>query len=124
MGKTLVIVISKSGGTKETRNGMLEIQAAYEEAGLTFANQAVAVTGEDSNLDQVAKAEGWMQRFHMWDWVGGRTSVTSAVGLLPAALQGFDIDDLAIIFFTGPNKPVSVVILYTPRSNNGPPPVW
>jgi glucose-6-phosphate isomerase len=30
----------------------------------------------------------------MWDWVGGRTSVTSAVGLLPAALQGLDIDAL------------------------------
>jgi glucose-6-phosphate isomerase len=28
----------------------------------------------------------------MWDWVGGRTSQTSAVGLLPAALQGIDID--------------------------------
>ena len=30
----------------------------------------------------------------MWDWVGGRTSETSAVGLLPAALQGIDIDKL------------------------------
>ena len=30
----------------------------------------------------------------MWDWVGGRTSETSAVGLLPAALQGFDIDEI------------------------------
>ena len=30
----------------------------------------------------------------MWDWVGGRTSELSAVGLLPAALQGFDINDL------------------------------
>ena len=30
----------------------------------------------------------------MWDWVGGRTSELSAVGLLPAALQGFDIDSL------------------------------
>jgi glucose-6-phosphate isomerase len=30
----------------------------------------------------------------MWDWVGGRTSETSAVGLLPAALQGVDIDAL------------------------------
>jgi glucose-6-phosphate isomerase len=29
----------------------------------------------------------------MFDWIGGRTSVMSAVGLLPAALQGFDIDD-------------------------------
>jgi glucose-6-phosphate isomerase len=30
----------------------------------------------------------------MWDWVGGRTSELSAVGLLPAALQGFDVDSL------------------------------
>jgi glucose-6-phosphate isomerase len=30
----------------------------------------------------------------MWDWVGGRTSETSAVGLLPAALQGIDVDAL------------------------------
>jgi glucose-6-phosphate isomerase len=30
----------------------------------------------------------------MWDWVGGRTSELSAVGLLPAALQGFDINNL------------------------------
>ena len=30
----------------------------------------------------------------MWDWVGGRTSETGPVGLLPAALQGLDIDDL------------------------------
>jgi len=33
-----------------------------------------------------------LQRFPMWDWVGGRTSETSAVGLLPAALQGLDVD--------------------------------
>jgi glucose-6-phosphate isomerase len=30
----------------------------------------------------------------MWDWVGGRTSELSAVGLVPAALQGFAIDDM------------------------------
>ena len=45
LGKTLIIVISKSGGTKETRNGMLEIQAAYDEAGLSFSDHAVAVRG-------------------------------------------------------------------------------
>ena len=94
MNKTLVIVISKSGGTKETRNGMLEMQSAYKEANLVFADHAVAVTGEGSGLDKVAETEGWIQRFPMWDWVGGRTSETSAVGLLPAALQGFDIDQL------------------------------
>jgi glucose-6-phosphate isomerase len=54
----------------------------------------VAVTGADSELDKVAKRDGWLRRFPMWDWVGGRTSETSAVGLLPAALQGLDIDAL------------------------------
>ena len=92
LGITLVIVISKSGGTKETRNGMLEMKAAFSAAELNFAEHAVAITGEESQLDKIAKAEGWIQRFPMWDWVGGRTSETSAVGLLPAALQGFDID--------------------------------
>ena len=94
LATTLAIVISKSGSTKETRNGMLEAQAAYKNAGLDFSRHAVAVTGAGSELDRLASAEGWIARFPMWDWVGGRTSVTSAVGLLPAALQGIDIDAL------------------------------
>jgi glucose-6-phosphate isomerase len=94
LNETLCVVISKSGGTKETRNGMLEAARAYAERGLSFAKHAVAVTGEGSELDQLALREGWLERFPMWDWVGGRTSQLSAVGLLPAALQGLDIDGL------------------------------
>lgn len=94
LGQTLCLVISKSGGTKETRNGMLEAEAAYRTAGLTFSSHAVAVTGPDSDLDKYAVQNSWLERFPMWDWVGGRTSETSAVGLLPAALQGLDIDAL------------------------------
>lgn len=90
LGKTLAVVISKSGGTPETRNGMLEAKNAYERAGLDFAKHAIAVTGVGSKLDQVAESEGWITRFPMWDWVGGRTSELAAVGLLPAALQGLD----------------------------------
>lgn len=90
----LALVISKSGSTKETRNGMLETQAAWQRAGLDFSRQAVAITGEGSELDRLAREEGWLERFPMWDWIGGRTSVTSAVGLLPAALQGIDIREL------------------------------
>ena len=92
--QTLVVIISKSGGTAETRNGMLETQAAFKAAGLDFAKQFVAVTGEGSKLDQVAVKEGWLARFPMWDWVGGRTSEFCAVGLLPAALQGIKIDQM------------------------------
>lgn len=94
LGETLVIVISKSGGTKETRNGMLEAEAAYKKAGLNFAQHAVAVTSANSDLDKLAVKQGWLRRFPMWDWVGGRTSELSTVGLLPAALQGLDIDGL------------------------------
>jgi glucose-6-phosphate isomerase len=90
--ETLTIVISKSGGTKETRNGMLEAREAYQRAGLAFAKHAVAVTGDGSELDKTAKQSGWIATFPMWDWVGGRTSELSAVGLLPAALQGIDVE--------------------------------
>jgi glucose-6-phosphate isomerase len=94
LDRTLVLVISKSGGTKETRNGMLEVQAVYKKAKLDFAKHAVAVTGDGSQLFETAKKQSWLDIFPMWDWVGGRTSVMSAVGLLPAALSGFDIDGL------------------------------
>lgn len=91
---TLVIVVSKSGGTPETRNGLLEVQKAFREAGLDFAKQGVAITQENSLLDNTARIEGWLDRFPMFDWVGGRTSEMSAVGLLAAALQGIDIKEM------------------------------
>ena len=94
LGQTLVVVTSKSGGTPETRNGMLEVERAYRDAGQNFAKHAVAITQVGSKLDQVAKKQGWLKTFPMWDWVGGRTSVLSAVGLLPAALQGISTDEL------------------------------
>lgn len=93
LAATLVVVISKSGGTKETRNGMVETEARFKAAGLDFRMHAVAVTGIDSELDRHAHKNGWLARFPMFDWIGGRTSVMSAVGLLPAALQGLDIDE-------------------------------
>src|SRR5205814_1631981 len=92
LNETLVIVLSKSGGTKETRNGMVEAETHYRAAGLDFARHAVAVTGVGSHLDRHAEENDWLARFPMHDWVGGRTSVMSAVGLLPMALLGFEID--------------------------------
>lgn len=94
MHRTLTVVISKSGGTKETRNGMLEVQNVYDRMGLKFGKHAVAVTGDGSQLCEYAKLHEWLAIFPMWDWVGGRTSETSAVGLVPAALQGLDIGGL------------------------------
>ncbi|KAI3919637.1 hypothetical protein MKW92_039014 [Papaver armeniacum] len=60
-----------SGGTPETRNGLLEVQKAFREAGLDFSKQGVAITQENSLLDNTARIEGWVARFPMFDWVGG-----------------------------------------------------
>lgn len=94
LGETLCLVMSKSGGTPDTRNGMLLVAEAYRDAGLEFPRHAVAITMPGSQMDHTAAAQGWLDRFPMFDWVGGRTSVLSAVGLVPAALQGLDIDGL------------------------------
>ncbi|WP_009633959.1 glucose-6-phosphate isomerase [Synechocystis sp. PCC 7509] len=91
LASTLVLVISKSGGTPEPRNGMIEVKKAYAGHNLDFSKYAIAITSENSNLDNLAKSENWLATFPMYDWVGGRTSQLSAVGLLPAALQGIDI---------------------------------
>jgi glucose-6-phosphate isomerase len=92
--ETLCVVASKSGGTPETRNGMLLVASAHKAAGLAFPQHAVAITMAGSKMDQTAEREGWLARFPMFDWIGGRTSVLSAVGLLPAALQGLDVNGL------------------------------
>ncbi len=88
---TLVIVASKSGGTPETRNGLLEVRHAYQQQGLDFPRYAVAVTMQGSKMDEMERHEHWLASFPMFDWVGGRTSEMSAVGLLSAALIGIDI---------------------------------
>ena len=88
---TLVVTVSKSGGTPEPHIGMEQARLKLEADGGQWAGQAVAITMLNSRLDQQAQQEAWLKRFDMFDWVGGRTSITSAVGLLPAVLIGSDI---------------------------------
>ena len=91
LATTLVIITSKSGGTPETYNGLIEVKRAFAAKGLDFAKHAVGITLRGSAMDRLEDAEGWLREFAMFDWVGGRTSEMSAVGLLAAALQGIDI---------------------------------
>ena len=88
---TLVITVSKSGGTPEPHLGMEQARHRLEAHGGSWPGQAVVVTMAGSKLDQQAEKENWLKRFDMFDWIGGRTSITSAVGLLPGALIGCDI---------------------------------
>lgn len=94
LDRTLCVVVSKSGGTVETRNAMLETQRAFSRSRLSFAKHAVAVTCPQSSLDEMARELGWLDVFPIWEWVGGRTSLFSSVGLLPAALMGWDAESL------------------------------
>ncbi|MBI4579016.1 MAG: glucose-6-phosphate isomerase [Planctomycetes bacterium] len=91
LGQTLVSVVSKSGWTPTPWHVLLELEAAYRRRGLDLARHAVATTVGGTALDRRAIEQGWLARFPLWDWVGGRTSVTSAVGLFPAAMQGVDV---------------------------------
>ena len=90
---SLVIVVSKSGSTPEPHIGMVETRRRLEHLGGQWPGLAVAITVPGSKLDQQAASEGWLQRFALYDWVGGRTSITSAVGLLPGLLAGVPMED-------------------------------
>ena len=90
LSQTLVVVVSKSGNTTETLLCLKEVEATCCKYGLRFAAQAVAVTEKGSTLDKRADTEKWLEIFGMPDWVGGRFSITSVVGLLALALQGVD----------------------------------
>ena len=86
--RALVVVVSKSGGTVETRNGLLATEARFAEAGEDLAPHAIAITVEGSKLWEAAA--DWRDRVRLWDWVGGRTSITGAVGGVLMALCGMD----------------------------------
>ena len=90
LSQTLVVVVSKSGNTVETLLCLKEVEAAFSNSDLNFRSQAVVLTENGSTLDKRAATEKWLERFEIPDWVGGRFSITSVVGLLALALQGVD----------------------------------
>ncbi|HCE45711.1 MAG TPA: glucose-6-phosphate isomerase [Lentisphaeria bacterium] len=87
---TLILSISKSGGTQETKNNMIAFEILYKQKELDFTKHACAITMEGSDLDKYSKSRNWLKIFPMAESIGGRTSETSIVGHLPAALAGID----------------------------------
>ena len=90
-----VNVISKSGGTLEPALGFRVFKALLEKKyGANAKKRIFATTDADKGiLHDMAAAEGW-ERFTVPNDVGGRFSVFSAVGILPMAVAGIDVEKL------------------------------
>ena len=95
LSKTLVNVITKSGSTAETMSQFMIVKDRLEKLlGDNYRYNIVATTDQRTGiLRQIAEQEGY-KTFVIPDDVGGRFSVFSAVGLLPLALVGVDIDEI------------------------------
>jgi glucose-6-phosphate isomerase len=93
-----IVVISKSGGTLETaaafRIFLRALTESREANSKRLDDLVVPITGSGSKLFALARAIGSRDVFPVPDGVGGRFSVLSAVGLLPAAILGLDIEQL------------------------------
>jgi glucose-6-phosphate isomerase len=94
LARTRVLVVSKSGSTAETMAQYLLVRARLAEAGLPAREHLAFITDpEKGALRKLASAEG-IPTFDVPQNVGGRFSVLSPVGTLPAALLGMDVDGL------------------------------
>ena len=93
-----IIVISKSGGTLETaaafRTFLAALSRANEDTPDAISQLVVPVTGQDGKLAELAKKLDCASVFRVPDGVGGRFSILSPVGLLPAAVLGLDVVQL------------------------------
>ena len=108
LGKTLFIVSSKSGSTTEPNVLMDYFFECTNKSGKQF----VAVTDPGSSLEKTAKERGFAHIFHGEPSIGGRYSVLSPFGLVPAAAAGIDIaaflDSIAVMVRAcGPDVPPS-----------------
>jgi len=93
-----IVVISKSGGTLETAVAFRLFRHALENYYGSDSPEAtklvIPVTGETGKLRDFSNTKGYPVTFPIPDGVGGRFSVFTAVGLLPAAVLGIDIRQL------------------------------
>jgi glucose-6-phosphate isomerase len=93
-----IVVISKSGGTLETAVALRQFLAALRQAcggdEQAIARRVIPVTGRSGRLFSLAQSLGCTDVFEVPEGVGGRFSILSPVGLLPAAILGLDVVQL------------------------------
>jgi glucose-6-phosphate isomerase len=88
---TAVNVVSRSGTTAETLSNFLVVREAMESAGVDWADRTVVTTGESGPLRDLADSHD-VPVLDVPVGVPGRFSALSAVGLVPAAIRGHDIE--------------------------------
>lgn len=97
--KTLVVVVSKSGSTLEIVSNEAALRQYFKAEGVNAKEHFVCVTGEGSPMDN---PDHYLESFYMWDFVGGRYSVSSMVGVVPLGLVlGLDV---VLQFLQGMNE--------------------
>jgi transaldolase / glucose-6-phosphate isomerase len=112
IAKTLFIVSSKSGGTTEP-NVMKDyfFEQVSKAIGADKAgHRFIAVTDPGSSLEKVATKQGFARVFYGEPTIGGRYSVLSPFGLVPAAAAGVDVRSLlrhtlSMVRSCGPDVP-------------------
>lgn len=82
LSTTLVAVVSKSGSTLETLTNEEIVRKRFRHFGLKPEGHFVAVTGKGSPMDDKNK---YLEVFNIWDYIGGRYSMTSMAGGVPLA---------------------------------------
>lgn len=92
--KTLFMVITKSGGTPETLAQFFYFRDLLEHSGLDWKKQMIFITDPKKGYLRKLASETGVKTFDVPENVGGRFSVLTNVGLLPAALMGLDVDKL------------------------------
>jgi transaldolase / glucose-6-phosphate isomerase len=110
--RTLFVVSSKSGSTLEAdilHRHFFDLAVKALGEGRAFAH-FVAITDPNSDLDAQAKTEAFRRVFHGDPQIGGRYSVLSNFGMVPAALIGLDVEAFsrasqAMVRACGPSVP-------------------
>ncbi|MFB6163809.1 MAG: glucose-6-phosphate isomerase [Haloarculaceae archaeon] len=93
LDRAAVNVVSRSGTTAETLANFLVVREAMESAGVDWTERTVVTTGEDGPLRELADRHD-MPALRVPEGVPGRFSALSPVGLVPAAIQGHDLEGL------------------------------
>jgi len=93
--KTLFIVSSKSGGTSETMSAFKYFWAELEKIDPeNVGKHFVAITDPNTSLQDLAYRKGFRKVFNARPDVGGRYSVFTRFGLVPAAVMGIDLQKM------------------------------